>query len=42
MLLSPIQFFKNLPKKRCSSCKKVMVEQADCYTNKCEKCSTVI
>ncbi|MBU6081656.1 MULTISPECIES: protein YhfH [Allobacillus] len=42
MLESPVKFFKNLPKKRCYSCKKPMVEQADCYTNKCEKCTPVI
>ncbi|MFD2639435.1 protein YhfH [Piscibacillus salipiscarius] len=42
MLISPMQFFRNLPKKKCAACKKEMEEQADCYTNKCEKCSTII
>nr|WP_274379929.1 protein YhfH [Halalkalibacillus sediminis] len=37
-----MQFFRNLPKKLCTSCKKPMEEQADCYTNRCEKCSPVI
>ncbi|GAA0471344.1 protein YhfH [Alkalibacillus silvisoli] len=41
MLMSPVQFFRNLPKKQCVVCKQDMVEQADCYTNKCEKCNTI-
>nr|WP_093856391.1 protein YhfH [Tenuibacillus multivorans] len=42
MLISPIQFFKNLPKKRCASCQKEIEEQADCYTNKCQKCHSIV
>ncbi|WP_424923985.1 protein YhfH [Alkalibacillus almallahensis] len=39
--MSPVQFFRNLPKKQCTVCNKDMNEQADCYTNKCEKCDPI-
>ncbi|MFD1391876.1 protein YhfH [Alkalibacillus flavidus] len=39
--MSPVQFFRNLPKKQCAVCKRDMNEQADCYTNKCEKCDPI-
>ncbi|MGM8214721.1 protein YhfH [Bacillaceae bacterium W0354] len=42
MIQSPVKFFKNLPKKRCKTCKKVMTEQADCYSHQCEKCTSII
>jgi len=37
-LINVIEFFRNLPKKKCTDCGHDMAEQADCYGNRCEKC----
>ncbi|WP_081658219.1 protein YhfH [Pontibacillus halophilus] len=39
MLQSALEFFKSLPKKKCSDCGTDINEQADCYSNLCEKCN---
>ena len=38
MLMKMTEFLKELPAKKCTSCKKEMNEQHECYTNKCTKC----
>ncbi|WP_074433009.1 protein YhfH [Neobacillus dielmonensis] len=38
MLLSPVEFFRNLPKKECPKCGQVMEEQAESYIMECEGC----
>ncbi|GAB7386870.1 protein YhfH [Bacillaceae bacterium] len=35
-----LEFFRNLPKKICAVCGKVMQEQADCYANECFECAS--
>ncbi|MFD2630323.1 protein YhfH [Oceanobacillus kapialis] len=37
-MLNIIEFFRNLPKKKCSQCGLDMTEQADCYGNLCDEC----
>lgn len=41
MLVNVIEFFKNLPAKMCGSCGDEIVEQHDCYTNKCDECNSL-
>ncbi|WP_205138524.1 protein YhfH [Virgibacillus halotolerans] len=34
-----VEFFRNLPKKRCQQCgQEMMFEKADCYGNLCDEC----
>lgn len=33
-----VEFFRNLPKKKCHSCGQTMHEKADCYGNLCDEC----
>lgn len=33
-----VEFFKNLPKKKCQKCGHEIVEMADCYRNVCHDC----
>jgi len=33
-----IEFFRNLPKKKCHMCGNEINEKADCYTNICDEC----
>ncbi|WP_080874096.1 protein YhfH [Oceanobacillus timonensis] len=34
-----IEFFKNLPRKKCAKCGNAMMhEKADCYGNICDDC----
>ncbi|WEG12043.1 protein YhfH [Pullulanibacillus sp. KACC 23026] len=35
---NPVEFFRNLPKKRCLECGKRMDEQAESYQVECESC----
>lgn len=35
---SIVEFFRNLPSKRCVHCGNQMVEKADCYGNICDDC----
>ncbi|MEQ6377217.1 protein YhfH [Bacillaceae bacterium S4-13-58] len=37
-MISAIEFFKNLPRKKCSKCGNEMDEKADCYHNICDEC----
>jgi len=42
MLMNALEFFKNLPPKKCSECNKEIEEQHECYGNKCNECLKVI
>ncbi|HLR24126.1 MAG TPA: protein YhfH [Pseudogracilibacillus sp.] len=35
---SVVEFFRNLPSKRCAHCGSQMIEKADCYGNICDDC----
>nr|WP_064971740.1 protein YhfH [Ornithinibacillus californiensis] len=35
---SVLEFFRNLPKRKCQKCGLDINEQADCYINICEEC----
>jgi len=37
-MMSVVEFFKNLPKKKCHLCGDDMLEKADCYGNLCDDC----
>lgn len=37
-MINVIEFFSNLPKKKCVKCQEDMVEKADCYGNLCDEC----
>ncbi len=36
--MSPVEFFRNMPKKECPECGQVMEEQAESYMMECERC----
>ena len=38
MLQSPVEFFRNLPKKVCPECGQHMLEQAESYLMECDRC----
>ncbi|PWA08395.1 YhfH family protein [Pueribacillus theae] len=38
MTRSPLEFFRNMPKKRCTECGKEMEEMHESYMNECEHC----
>lgn len=38
MIQSSIEFFKNLPPKKCIKCGHEIEEQAECYGNTCDHC----
>lgn len=38
MVKSIVEFFKNLPVKKCTECGNKIEEQADCYGNTCNHC----
>lgn len=38
MLISPVEFFRQLPKKICVECGEPMEEQAESYVIECERC----
>jgi ArsR family metal-binding transcriptional regulator len=38
MLISPVEFFRSLPKKECQECGQHMVEQAESYLMECDHC----
>ncbi|MBM7655923.1 protein YhfH [Neobacillus cucumis] len=40
MLMSPVEFFRNLPKKECTKCGKHMQEQAESYLMDCDQCNS--
>ena len=39
MLVNIIEFFKNLPPKMCTTCGGEIIEQHECYGNKCDSCN---
>ncbi|TQR19032.1 protein YhfH [Psychrobacillus vulpis] len=41
MLENVIEFFRNLPKKKCDKCGEPIEEQHECYGNHCDKCNTL-
>jgi predicted nucleic acid-binding Zn ribbon protein len=38
MLVKVLEFFKNLPPKKCVQCGKEIEEQHECYGNTCTDC----
>ncbi|MCP8968226.1 protein YhfH [Ectobacillus ponti] len=38
MLQNPMEFFRNLPAKKCCECGKTIDEQHEMYHNKCDDC----
>jgi hypothetical protein len=38
MLMSPVEFFRNVPKKECPECGQHMEEQAESYLMECDRC----
>ena len=38
MLMSPVEFFRNLPAKECPECGQHMEEQAESYMLECDRC----
>ncbi|WP_069202997.1 protein YhfH [Bacillus testis] len=41
MIQSSVEFFKNLPPKKCTECGKAIEEQHECYGNTCDQCNTL-
>lgn len=39
MIENIIEFFKKLPAKKCVTCGEDIVEQHECYGNKCDDCN---
>ncbi|MCM3588104.1 YhfH family protein [Mesobacillus maritimus] len=37
-MMSPVEFFKKLPKKVCPECGQHVEEQAESYLMECERC----
>lgn len=37
-MVDVLDFFKNLPKKKCQKCGNEIDEKADCYSNLCDAC----
>nr|WP_096270401.1 protein YhfH [Paucisalibacillus globulus] len=37
-MMNVLEFFQNLPKRKCQNCGQDIKEQADCYINICEEC----
>ncbi len=38
MLMSPVEFFRTMPKKVCPECGEQMQEQAESYMMECDRC----
>lgn len=38
MLMNPVEFFRQLPKKVCPECGEPIEEQAESYLNECDRC----
>ncbi|WP_394236498.1 protein YhfH [Niallia oryzisoli] len=38
MLQSPVEFFRELPKKICAECGQIIEEQAESYLMECDRC----
>ncbi|MEW9110197.1 protein YhfH [Cytobacillus gottheilii] len=39
MMQSPVEFFRNLPKKQCPECGQPFSEQAESYLVECQECT---
>lgn len=39
MIVNVIEFFKNLPAKKCVTCGNEIEEQHECYNTKCDACN---
>ncbi|WP_081447413.1 protein YhfH [Bacillus coahuilensis] len=40
MLPNIVEFFKNLPSKKCETCGENIEEQHECYGNHCDNCAS--
>jgi ArsR family metal-binding transcriptional regulator len=38
MMMSPVEFFRTLPKKECAECGEPINEQAESYLMECDHC----
>jgi Zn finger protein HypA/HybF involved in hydrogenase expression len=38
MLIGPVEFFRNIPKKVCADCGQPIEEQAESYLMECDHC----
>ncbi|MCJ7840402.1 YhfH family protein [Lederbergia sp. NSJ-179] len=41
MIQSIVEFFKDLPPKKCAECGEPIEEQHECYGNLCDQCNSV-
>ncbi|PZX04930.1 YhfH-like protein [Psychrobacillus insolitus] len=41
MIENVLEFFRNLPEKKCATCGEKIEEQHECYGNTCDKCNTL-
>ncbi|WP_374721217.1 protein YhfH [Peribacillus tepidiphilus] len=41
MIQSSVEFFNNLPPKKCVECGNTIEEQHECYSNKCDSCNHI-
>ncbi|WP_204499111.1 protein YhfH [Aquibacillus albus] len=37
-MVNVLEFFRNLPRKKCFNCGNPIDEKADCYSNLCDNC----
>ncbi|PLT33595.1 protein YhfH [Bacillus sp. V5-8f] len=37
-MISPVEFFRNLPPKQCTECGDHIMEQAESYLMECDRC----
>ncbi|WP_156643723.1 protein YhfH [Lentibacillus sp. JNUCC-1] len=37
-MMNVLEFFRNLPRKKCHICQNAIHEKADCYGNICDEC----
>ncbi|MBY7143059.1 YhfH family protein [Virgibacillus sp. NKC19-3] len=37
-MINVVEFFRNLPRKKCAHCGHDIHEKADCYINLCDDC----
>ncbi|WP_084040689.1 protein YhfH [Gracilibacillus boraciitolerans] len=38
-MINILEFYRNIPRKKCKKCGNEIVEKADCYQNICDHCS---
>ncbi|MFC7746271.1 protein YhfH [Lentibacillus kimchii] len=39
-MMNVVEFFRNLPHKKCHNCGQIISEKADCYGNLCDNCDS--